>query len=139
CVPVGTCHITISKSGFRVHKAASQKVSVATQLTLDVQLEVGALTETVVVTSQAGTELQTANATVGNTIDLKNLELLPNLGRDATSLLGLSPGVTPRGDIAGSYMDQNTFTIDGGKNTDEMAGNTIRYIQNFTRLAVRQK
>src|SRR5207253_6569354 len=131
-VPVGTYDITISKSGFKVHKAAAQKVSIATQLTLDVALEVGALSETVVVTSQAGSELQTANATIGNTIDLKNLELLPNLGRDATSLLSLQPGVTPRGDIAGSYMDQNTFTVDGGNNTDDMAGNTIGYIQNFT-------
>src|SRR5438874_11843754 len=134
-VPVGTYDITITKSGFKVHKAAAQKVSIATQLTLDVALKVGALTETVVVTSQAGSELQTANATIGNTIDLKNLELLPNLGRDATSLLSLQPGVTPRGDIAGSYMDQNTFTVDGGNNTDDMAGNTIGYIQNFTGLA----
>ncbi len=134
-VPVGTYDITISKSGFKVHKAAAQKVSLGSQLTLDVTLEVGALTETVVVTSQAGSELQTANATIGNTISLKNLELLPNLGRDATSLLSLQPGVTPRGDIAGSYMDQNTFTIDGGNNTDDMAGNTIGYINNFTGLA----
>src|SRR5437762_3299267 len=134
-VPVGNYDITISKSGFKVHKAAAQKVSVGTQLTFDVTLEVGALTETVVITSQAGSELQTANATIGNTISLKNLELLPNLGRDATSLLSLQPGVTPRGDIAGSYMDQNTFTVDGGNNTDDMAGNTIGYIQNFTGLA----
>jgi hypothetical protein len=134
-VPVGIYDLTVTKSGFKTHKAASQKVSVGTQLTLDVALEVGALTETVVVTAQAGTELQSSNATVGNTINLKNLELLPNLGRDATSLLGLQPGVTPRGDIAGSYMDQNTFTIDGGNNTDDMAGNTIGYIQNFTGTA----
>jgi len=134
-VPVGTYDIVISKAGFKVHKAAAQRVSVGNQLTLDVTLEVGALTETVVVTSQAGSELQTGNATIGNTISLKNLELLPNLGRDATSLLSLQPGVTPRGDIAGSYMDQNTFTIDGGNNTDDMAGNTIGYINNFTGLA----
>src|SRR5207245_6176867 len=122
-VPVGNYDITISKAGFKTHKAAAQKVSVGSQLTVDVALEVGSLSETVVVTSQAGSELQTANATIGNTINLKQLELLPNLGRDATSLLGLQPGVTPRGDIAGSYMDQNTFTIDGGNNTDNMAGN----------------
>jgi Carboxypeptidase regulatory-like domain len=131
-VSAGSYDITISKTGFKVHKVAGQKVSVGNQLTLDVALEVGALTETVIVTSQAGTELQTANATIGNTISLKDLELLPNLGRDATSLLGLQPGVTPRGDIGGSYMDQNTFTVDGGNNTDDMAGNTIGYINNFT-------
>lgn len=131
-VPVGVYDITISKSGFKVHKAAAQKVSVGNQLTLDVALEVGALTETVVVTSQAGSELQTANATIGNTISLKDLELLPNLGRDASTLMALQPGVTARGDVAGSYMDQNTFTVDGGNNTDDMAGNTIGYINNFT-------
>jgi hypothetical protein len=134
-INAGTYDVLVSKTGFKTHKAAAQKVSLGTQLTIDVGLEVGALTETVIVTSQAGTELQTNNATIGNTIDLKKLELLPNLGRDATSLLSLQPGVTPRGDIAGSYMDQNTFTIDGGNNTDDMAGNTIGYIQNFTGLA----
>jgi Carboxypeptidase regulatory-like domain len=134
-VPAGIYDITISKAGFKVHKAAAQKVSIGSQLTLDVQLEVGALTESVVVTAQAGSDLQTANATIGTTIDLKQLELLPNLGRDASTLMALQPGVTARGDVAGSYMDQNTFTIDGGNNTDDMAGNTIGYLQNFTGIA----
>jgi Carboxypeptidase regulatory-like domain len=134
----GLYDITVSKSGFKVAKFSAQKVSIGNVLTVNVSLEVGAVTETVVVTSMAGNELQSANATIGNTINLKQLELLPNLGRDATSLLSLQPGVTPRGDIAGSYMDQNTFTIDGGNNTDDMAGNTIGYIQNFTGLAGNQ-
>ncbi len=134
----GLYNITVIKTGFKVAKFSAQKVSIGNVLTVNVTLEVGALTETVVVTSAAGNELQSANATIGNTINLKQLELLPNLGRDATSLLSLQPGVTPRGDIAGSYMDQNTFTIDGGNNTDDMAGNTIGYLQNFTGLAGNQ-
>src|ERR1041385_4605205 len=109
-VPAGLYDITVSRTGFKVFKAAAQKISVGSQLTLDVALEVGALTETVVVTSQAGSELQTGNATIGTTIDLKQLELLPNLGRDASTLMALQPGVTARGDVAGSYMDQNTYT-----------------------------
>src|SRR5256712_7641260 len=56
-VPVGNYDITISKAGFKTHKAAAQKVSVGSQLTVDVALEVGSLSETVVVTSQAGSEL----------------------------------------------------------------------------------
>src|ERR1041384_4431831 len=131
-IPAGNYDITITKSGFKVFKAAGQKVSVGSQLTLDVALEVGALTESVVVSSQAGSELQTGHATIGTTIDLKQLELLPNLGRDASTLMALQPGVTARGDVAGSYMDQNTYTVDGGNNTDDMAGNTIGYLQNFT-------
>src|SRR5256885_2204907 len=135
-VSPGIFDIVVTKSGFKTAKLAQQKVSIGLVLTVNVTMEVGSLSETVVVTtSPLGSELQTANATIGNTINLKQLELLPNLGRDATSLLSLQPGVTPRGDIAGSYMDQNTFTVDGGNNTDDMAGNTIGYIQNFTGLA----
>lgn len=134
-VAVGNYDVTITKSGFKVHKATAQKISVGMQVTLDVVLEVGALTESVVVTAQAGSDLQTANATIGSTIDLKQLELLPNLGRDASTLMALQPGVTARGDVAGSYMDQNTYTIDGGNNTDDMAGNTIGYLQNFTGIS----
>src|SRR5260370_39856909 len=95
-------------------------------------LEVGSLSETVVVTSQAGTELQTANASVGNTITLKDLELLPNLGRDASTLMALMPGTTPLGNVAGAVEDQNTLTIDVGNNTDDMSGDTRGYITNFT-------
>ena len=134
-VGAGLYDVTVSKTGFKIFKAQGQKVSVASQLTLDVTLEVGALTETVVVTSQAGSDLQTANASIGSTIDLKQMELLPNLGRDASTLMALQPGVTARGDVAGSYMDQNTYTIDGGNNTDDMAGNTIGYLQNFTGIS----
>src|ERR1043165_7050117 len=128
----GFYDVTITKTGFKVLRATGKKFSVGSQLTLDVALEVGALTESVVVTSQAGSDLQTGNATIGTTIDLKQLELLPNLGRDASTLMALQPGVTARGDAAGTYMDQNTFTVDGGNNTDDMAGNTIGYLQNFT-------
>jgi hypothetical protein len=96
-------------------------------------MEVGSLTETVVVTSTAaGTELQTANATVGTTINLKELELLPNLGRDATTLMALQPGVTPAGQVAGAVGDQNSFTVDGGQNSDDMSGDQVGYTLNFT-------
>jgi hypothetical protein len=134
-VSPGLYNITISKKGFKVAKVAAQTVSLGNVLTVNVALEAGAVTETVVISGAAGSELQTTNATVGSTINLKSLELLPNLGRDATMLIALQPGVTARGDVAGSYMDQNTFTIDGGNNTDDMAGNTIGYTQNFTGIA----
>src|SRR5260370_38447073 len=107
-------------------------VSIGILLTVNVTLEVGSLAENVDVTlSPLGSELQTANATIGNTINLKQLELLPNLGRDATSLLSLQPGVTPRGDSAGSYMDQNTFTIDEGNNTDNKPVKDLRAFHNL--------
>jgi len=136
----GLYDVLVTKAGFKTAKMAQQKVSIGLVLTVNVTLEIGSLSETVVVTSSPlGSELQQGNATIGNTINLKQLELLPNLGRDATSLLALQPGVTAAnaagqggGFVAGAYNDQNTFTVDGGNNSDDMAGNTVGYIVNFT-------
>lgn len=129
----GLYDIIVSKTGFKVAKMAQQKISIGVVLTVNVTLEVGSLAETVVVTSSPlGSELQSTNATIGNTINLKQLELLPNLGRDASTLMALQPGVTPLGNVAGAVEDQSTFTIDGGNNTDDMSGDTRGYITNFT-------
>jgi len=129
----GLYDLVVSRQGFKTAKFSAQKVSIGAVLTVNVSLEVGALTETVIVTSaMAGTELQTANATVGTTINLKEFELLPNLGRDATTLMALQPGVTPSGQVAGAVGDQNSFSIDGGQNSDDMSGDQVGYTVNFT-------
>ena len=129
----GVYDIVVTRQGFKTAKFSAQKASIGSVLTVNVALEVGALTETVVVTSaMAGTELQTTNATVGTTINLKELELLPNLGRDATTLMALQPGVTPAGNVAGAVSDQNSFSVDGGQNSDDMSGDQVGYTVNFT-------
>src|SRR2546427_6364726 len=129
----GVYDLVVTRQGFKTAKFSGQKVSIGSVLTVNVALEVGALTETVVVTSaMAGTELQTTNATVGTTINLKELELLPNLGRDATTLMALQPGVTPAGQVAGAVGDQNSFSVDGGQNSDDMSGDQVGYTLNFT-------
>src|ERR1043166_907062 len=129
----GIFDLVVSKQGFKTARFTNQKVSIGAVLTINVALEVGALTETVVVTSSPiGTELQTANATVGTTINLKEMELLPNLGRDATTLMALQPGVTPSGQVAGAVGDQNSFSVDGGQNSDDMSGDQVGYTVNFT-------
>src|SRR3989449_1141530 len=129
----GVYDLVVTRQGFKTAKFSTQKVSIGSVLTVNVALEVGALTETVVVTSaMAGTELQTTNATVGTTINLKELELLPNLGRDATTLMALQPGVTPGGNVAGAVGDQNSFSVDGGQNSDDMSGDQVGYTLNFT-------
>ncbi|PYS56709.1 MAG: hypothetical protein DMF74_27915, partial [Acidobacteria bacterium] len=67
----GVYDLVVTRQGFKTAKFSTQKVSIGSVLTVNVALEVGALTETVVVTSaMAGTELQTTNATVGTTINL---------------------------------------------------------------------
>jgi len=134
-VDPGIYDITVSRTGFKAAKIPGQKVTVGLVLTVSVALEVGSVAEAVVITSAAATELQTMNAAVGTTLSADALQHLPNLGRDVTTLAVLQPGTTPGGFTAGAYGDQNTYTIDGGNNTDDMAGNTTTYITNFTGIA----
>ena len=131
-VAPGVYTITIGKPGFTVFKIAAQKVDVGTATTVNATLEVGSASTTVEVTASAGSELQVTNAAVGNTLSSKELMSLPNLGRDVSTLAVLQPGTTPGGMTAGAFSDQNVFMLDGGNNSDDMAGNNTSYVTNFT-------
>ena len=126
-VPPGTYDLTVTKGGFQTSKATGQKVDIGTVLTLNVSLKVGQAATTVEVSASAGAELQTLNATIGSTITNESLQLLPNLGRDASSLSVLQVGVTLTGNVAGAAIDQNKFQLDGGNNSDDMAGGNTTY------------
>jgi hypothetical protein len=128
----GTYSITVSKEGFTVFKIAAQKVDVGTSMTINAALKVGSTTTTVEVTASAAADLQTTNATVGNTLTSEALMKLPNMGRDVSTLAVLQPGTTPSGMTAGAFSDQNVFMLDGGNNSDDMAGNNTSYVTNFT-------
>ena len=126
----GTYSVTVNKTGFRTVKVSNQVVTVGTPLTLNIPLSVGAATETVEVVA-TGTELQTMNATVGTTITHNEMLQMPNLSRDAASLMTLQPGMTPTGQTSGAVADQNSFTLDGGPITDDMSGDSNTYIPSF--------
>ena len=128
----GTYNVTFTKQGFSTYEVNAQKVEIGMVLTLNAKLKVGTTSTTVEVTAAAGAELQTMNATVGNTLNGESLLKLPNLGRDVTSMAVLQPATTPTGFTAGSYQDANTYTLDGGNVTDDMAGNTIGYQTNYS-------
>jgi len=141
-VPPGDYSLTFTKQGFTTSRVASQHVEVSTTITVNASLEVGSTTVTMEVTGSIGAELQTTNSTVGTTISGTSIMNLPNLGRDVTTLILLQPAVTPAasswgsssGFIAGSFNDQNTYLLDGGNISDDMAGNTAGYQTNFTGL-----
>jgi hypothetical protein len=131
-VAPGTYTITVSKQGFTVYRISAQKVDVGTSMTIDAPLKVGSTTTTVEVSASITAELQTTNATVGNTLTSEALMKLPNMGRDVSTLAVLQPGTTPSGQTAGAFSDQNVFMLDGGNNSDDMAGNNTSYVTNFT-------
>ena len=126
-VSPGTYDLTVTATGFTQSRLAAQKVDVGESLTLNVTLQVGATSTVVEVQAAAGAELQTLNATIGSTIHNDQLQLLPNLGRDASSLSVLQVGVSLTGNVAGAATDQNGFQLDGGNNSDDMAGTNTTY------------
>ena len=125
----GFYDLSINKTGFRVTKLNDQKVTVGTELAINITLEVGSVAQTVEV-SAAGTELQTSSATIGTTVSGDMMLNMPSLNRDATSLLTLQPATAPSvgggdiygGQVAGSLSDQNTYMLDGGNFTSDLEG-----------------
>jgi len=126
----GTYDVKVTRQGFRQSAVTGQEVIVGQTLTVNVTLEVGAMTETVEVKVAAGAELQTENATMGSTVTGDMLLDMPNLNRDATSLLTFQPATAPSvgggdiygGQVAGSMSDQNTYMLDGGNMTSDLEG-----------------
>src|SRR6267143_2890103 len=126
----GTYTVTINKTGFRLSRLSNQVVNVGTALTLNVTMELGSVSQTVEVTA-TNSELQTMNATVGNTITGVALDSLPSLGRDVSTFATLQPGVAPDGSVAGANQDQNSFQLDGGNNSSDMDGTQNTYTPSF--------
>ena len=81
----------------------------------------------VVEVQATGTELQTMNATVGNTVTAIAIDNLPSLGRDVSTFVTLQPGVGTDGSVAGTFQDQSYFSLDGGYNTNDLDGTRSIY------------
>ena len=129
-VTPGTYSITVVKAGFATTKTDNQIVQVGVNLTVNLSLQVGGA-NVVVEVSSVGNELQTMNATVGNTIDTVTIDNLPSLGRDVSTFVELQPGVGPDGSVGGAVLDQNYFSLDGGNNTNDMDGSMNVYTTSY--------
>ncbi len=129
-IPPAKYDVSISKTGFRVGKFPGQELTVGATLTLDLKLEIGSATEIVEVFAASAT-METATATVGNTVTGVPLDNLPGLGRDVSTFVTLQPGVAPDGSVAGANQDQNSFMLDGGNNSSDMDGTQNTYTPSF--------
>ncbi|HVP49789.1 MAG TPA: carboxypeptidase-like regulatory domain-containing protein, partial [Candidatus Bathyarchaeia archaeon] len=104
----GDYEVSITKPGFSKVSIPSDIVSVGETTTNNVTLKVGSENQTVEVES-SGVELQTLNATVGNTVNGLSLESLPSIQRDTSTFLTLQAGISPDGSVAGAVVDQSSF------------------------------
>ncbi len=122
----GEYQLTVSLEGFRTTVLKDLELLVDTQARHNVELELGELTESLVVTATAAL-INTTDASIGNAFDENTIKSLPVEGRSVVELLSLQPGAVfipfsegttddedPRfGAVSGARADQQNVTLDG--------------------------
>jgi trimeric autotransporter adhesin len=134
-----TYTVTVESPGFKKFTRTGIIVETQNQISVDVKLEVGQVTETVMVTEEVPL-IETATASQGQMIDRQKMIDLPNLGRNPYMFSRLAPNVQQVGNpayarmqdqsgssqisIAGGPVRGNNYLLDGVPITD-MANRAI--------------
>ena len=112
-IPPGTYKLDVAATGFKTASASGLVALVDTPTVKDVQLEVGAVSETVDVTAGAEAAINTSDASIGNSFERKRIVELPLNANNVVGLLSLQPGVSRSGAVNGGRADQSNITLDG--------------------------
>lgn len=94
-VAVGPYELTVSHPGFKRIQRTSLNVEVAQRLRVDLALEIGQVTESVVVSAEVA-RVQTEDSSLGTVVEQRRIEQLPLNGRHVFNLVKVVAGVTPR-------------------------------------------
>jgi hypothetical protein len=105
-LPADRYTITVRHQGFR-ETSRSFELSVDQRLAADVTLEVGGVTEEVVVKGESA-QLETASSELGNVRAEQQVVDLPLNTRNFTQLVSLAPGVNNRGSASNSILQGYT-------------------------------
>lgn len=122
----GRYSLTVRSPGFKSVTQTGIQVSVGQNTRADVELEVGAVAESVTVQSTTFS-VDTQGSTVGSTIDQTRIEGLPLLNRNVMTLASLLPGIAaasfpttvtgsrngPSVSVSGSRRTENNVMLDG--------------------------
>jgi hypothetical protein len=129
-VPPAHYVITATKQGFATDQIDDQPITVGSQTTANFALAVGA-ESTIVEVVASNADLQTLNATIGDTVTSVQIASMPAIARDISTFATLQPGVSPGGSVAGTVSDQAVFMVDGGNNSSDMDGSMQSYTGAF--------
>ena len=141
----GLYRVDVEIAGFKRFTQDRVEVQVDLATRVDAAMQVGNVTESVLVTSEAP-PLQTDSASLGTTIGQKEVESIPLSGRNVNNMLTLVPGVVAQGGtygnaasnqangartnaigfgnyaIGGGFGNQSSFFVDGVA-SNAVAGN----------------
>ena len=114
----GTYTAAFELTGFKPLRREGVTVSTLEMATVDVTLELGALTEAVEVVANAEM-VSSGSMTIARTLDQKELEALPTSARNFTQLLVIEPGVSA--DISELLSNDNASispSVNGARTTN---------------------
>jgi hypothetical protein len=117
-LPVGPYRLDATMTGFKTYTQSGIVLQVGDRSTIDIKLDVGAVSENVEVTAGAAM-VQQEQTSVSQVINQRSIVELPLNGRQATQLVLISGAatVTPAGDMTGSknYATSTTISVGGGQ------------------------
>ena len=117
-----TYRVEVQQTGFKHFLRSPVVVEVDTAVRVDVALQLGAVTETVEVTT-APPMLQTETGSLGETIEAAQVKEMPLNGRNTFNLMTLVPSVVPQGNTSGAaQMNTGTSTSSGAWSNYEIGG-----------------
>ncbi len=125
----GEYELIVTSEGFQQHVEQGIILRTGDNRRVDVELQLGQVTESVTVDAQL-VVLNTENGTIkGDVIVQEEIQELPLNGRDFTDLAFFVPGVVPRGSAQGSFASINgarptntNFYVDGFDNRNVQGG-----------------
>jgi hypothetical protein len=94
-LPVGQYDLTITAAGFGAQKKTGISVDTDAALRKDLTLTVGNQSDTVLVQSDTGAQVETSATHLGEVVSGSQMTALPLNGRSYTDLLAIQPGVAP--------------------------------------------
>lgn len=110
-LPPGTYKVAVTATGFKKAERTGIELRVNQAAQIDLQMEVGAITETLEITA-APPLLDTASAAVGQVIDSRSITNLPLNARNPYALVFLAPGVV--GNVGFEFNNVN-IAVNGGR------------------------
>lgn len=128
--------LEIEVSGFKRLTREPINVEVGSAVRIDGHMEVGAVSETVAVTSETPL-LQTESSSVSDAIEGRHVLEMPLNGRNSMNLIALVPGVVPQGSTAGNPAGNQTsnqtgsHTAQSGWNNYQIGGGIAGQSVNF--------
>ncbi len=122
-LPPAAYDITVKMASFKTFHASNVQLTVAQVLSVNVELEPGAVTEEVQVRADQIPDVDLETSQVSNLVDEDKIKALPLITRNPYELVLLSPGASQSNadggfNINGSRDRNNNFLLDGVDNND---------------------